>query len=87
MEILAIIPARGGSKGIKRKNLRPIYSKPLVAYSIEAGLNSKFITKSRINILLFREMVLGTMVVLFMLGRGYIYTGLVHTTSLYKKKR
>ena len=41
MEILAVIPARGGSKGIKRKNLRPILDKPLVAYSIEAGLNSK----------------------------------------------
>lgn len=49
MEILAIIPARGGSKGIKRKNLRPICSKPLVAYSIEAGLNSKFITKTVVS--------------------------------------
>ena len=45
MEILAIIPARGGSKGIKRKNLRPILNKPLVAYSIEAGLNSKYVTR------------------------------------------
>lgn len=49
MEILAIIPARGGSKGIKRKNLRPICSKPLVAYSIEAGLNSKYITRTVVS--------------------------------------
>ena len=49
MEILAIIPARGGSKGIKRKNLRPICSKPLVAYSIEAALNSKYITKTIVS--------------------------------------
>ena len=45
MEILGIIPARGGSKGIKRKNLKEILGKPLVAYSIEAGLNSKLITR------------------------------------------
>ena len=45
MEILGIIPARGGSKGIKRKNLKEILGKPLVAYSIEAGVNSKLITK------------------------------------------
>ena len=49
MEILAIIPARGGSKGIKRKNLRPICSKPLVAYSIEAGLNSRYITRTVVS--------------------------------------
>lgn len=45
MEILAIIPARGGSKGIKRKNLKPIIDKPLVAYSILSAINSKYITK------------------------------------------
>ena len=49
MEILAVIPARGGSKGIKRKNLRPILDKPLVAYSIEAGLNSKYITRTVVS--------------------------------------
>lgn len=46
MEILSIIPARGGSKGIKRKNLKPILDKPLIAYTIEASLNSKYITKT-----------------------------------------
>ena len=35
---LAVIPARGGSKGVPRKNLRPIGGKPLVAWSIEQAL-------------------------------------------------
>lgn len=46
MEILSIIPARGGSKGIPRKNIKPILNKPLIAYSIEDSLNSKYITKT-----------------------------------------
>ncbi|MBI1770256.1 MAG: acylneuraminate cytidylyltransferase family protein [Bacteroidetes bacterium] len=45
MNILAIIPARGGSKGIKRKNLISIKGKPLIAYSIEHALNSKHINR------------------------------------------
>ena len=49
MEILSIIPARGGSKGIKRKNILPILGKPLVAYSIEASLNSKYITRTLVS--------------------------------------
>ncbi len=36
--ILAIITARGGSKGVPRKNIRPVCGKPLIAYSIEAAL-------------------------------------------------
>ena len=40
---LAIIPARGGSKRLPRKNLLDLNGKPLVAWSIEAGLNSKYI--------------------------------------------
>ncbi|OZG70494.1 hypothetical protein BTA51_25510 [Hahella sp. CCB-MM4] len=38
MSTLAIIPARGGSKGIPRKNLRPVNGKPLLFYSIQACL-------------------------------------------------
>ena len=41
--ILAVIPARGGSKGIKDKNIYPIKGKPLIAYTIEAGLGSKYV--------------------------------------------
>ncbi len=49
MEILGIIPARGGSKGILRKNVRKILDKPLVAYTIEASLKSKYITKTVVS--------------------------------------
>lgn len=44
MNILAIIPARGGSKGIKRKNLRLLNGKPLIHHQIQNALNSKYIT-------------------------------------------
>lgn len=44
-EILALIPARGGSKGIPRKNLLPIAGKPLIAYSILQALASRHITR------------------------------------------
>ena len=40
---VAIIPARGGSKGIPRKNIRLLGNKPLIAYSIETALRSKYI--------------------------------------------
>ncbi len=42
-KILAIIPARGGSKGIPRKNVRLLCGKPLIAYAIEVALSSKYI--------------------------------------------
>lgn len=42
LNILAVIPARGGSKGIPRKNIRLMCGKPLISYSIENALNSKF---------------------------------------------
>lgn len=41
MKILGIIPARGGSKGILKKNIKFLNGKPLIAYTIEAALNSK----------------------------------------------
>ncbi|HUH98304.1 MAG TPA: acylneuraminate cytidylyltransferase [Anaerolineales bacterium] len=44
-EVLAIIPARGGSKGIPRKNIRDFAGHPLVAWSIAAGRQSKMVTR------------------------------------------
>ncbi|HIU55779.1 MAG TPA: pseudaminic acid cytidylyltransferase [Candidatus Gallibacteroides avistercoris] len=40
MKNIAIIPARGGSKRIPRKNIKPFMGKPIIAYSIEAALHS-----------------------------------------------
>jgi CMP-N-acetylneuraminic acid synthetase len=39
-EVLALIPARGGSKSIPRKNIRPFAGHPLIAYSIAVGLQA-----------------------------------------------
>lgn len=44
-EVLAIIPARGGSKGLPRKNIRDLCGKPLIAYSIEIALKAKLIDR------------------------------------------
>ncbi len=44
-EVLAIIPARGGSKGIPRKNIKSFAGYPLIAYSIAAGLQSDLTTR------------------------------------------
>jgi YrbI family 3-deoxy-D-manno-octulosonate 8-phosphate phosphatase len=44
-EVLAIIPARGGSKGIPRKNIRKFAGYPLIAYSIEAGRSAQCVTR------------------------------------------
>ena len=41
MEILGIIPARGGSKSIPMKNIVSLCGKPLISYTIQAALNSK----------------------------------------------
>lgn len=43
--VLAIIPARGGSKGIPRKNIRDLAGKPLIAWTIEAARKSKYIDR------------------------------------------
>ena len=45
INILAIIPARGGSKGLPNKNILPLLGHPLISYSIKAALDSKFITR------------------------------------------
>ncbi|EMH6404191.1 acylneuraminate cytidylyltransferase family protein [Providencia rettgeri] len=42
--MIALIPARGGSKGLPRKNIKLLNGKPMIAYTIEAALNSKYIT-------------------------------------------
>jgi len=43
--ILAIVPARGGSKRLPRKNLHPLAGKPLILWTLEAGIKSKYIDK------------------------------------------
>ncbi len=43
--VLALIPARGGSKGIPRKNIRPFAGHPLIAYSIAAGLQAETVDR------------------------------------------
>jgi CMP-N,N'-diacetyllegionaminic acid synthase len=45
MSLLAIIPARGGSKGIPKKNIVTLYGKPLIAWTIEAALRAKSISR------------------------------------------
>ncbi len=48
-EILALIPARGGSKGIPRKNLLVLAGRPLVAYPVEHALASRYITRTVVS--------------------------------------
>ena len=45
LNIVGFIFARGGSKGIPRKNIRPFAGKPLIAYAIQTSLNSKYINR------------------------------------------
>lgn len=45
LDILAVIPARGGSKGIPGKNIKELSGKPLVAYTIEATLQAKTVQR------------------------------------------
>jgi len=44
-KILAVIPARGGSKGVPKKNIKPAGGKPLVAWMIEAAKKSGYIDR------------------------------------------
>jgi CMP-N,N'-diacetyllegionaminic acid synthase len=48
-KILCIIPARSGSKGIPGKNTKPLCGKPLIAYSIEQALKTKFIDRTIVS--------------------------------------
>ncbi|KJS15917.1 MAG: acylneuraminate cytidylyltransferase [Peptococcaceae bacterium BRH_c4b] len=43
--VLAIIPARGGSKGVRRKNIREVAGKPLIAWTIEEAQKTKYIDR------------------------------------------
>lgn len=45
LKIMAIVPARGGSKGLPNKNILPLAGHPLIAYSIEAGKRSEYIDR------------------------------------------
>jgi len=44
-KVLALIPARGGSKSIPKKNIYPLNGKPLIAYSIKSAKDSKYIDR------------------------------------------
>jgi CMP-N,N'-diacetyllegionaminic acid synthase len=45
MHVLAVIPARGGSKSIPLKNIRPLNGTPLLAFTIEASKHSKYLDR------------------------------------------
>ena len=49
MRLLAVIPARGGSKGIPRKNVRPLCGRPLIAYSIDAARQSGSVDRTIVS--------------------------------------
>jgi CMP-N-acetylneuraminic acid synthetase len=49
MEILGVIPARGGSKGIPRKNLAPLGGRPLIAYTCDAARGSRRLTRNVVS--------------------------------------
>lgn len=49
MKILAIMPARGGSKGVPGKNIKLLHGKPLLAYTSEIALQSKQLTEVMVS--------------------------------------
>lgn len=49
MNILSVIPARGGSKGLPGKNIRELCGKPLITYSIDASLKSKLVSDTVVS--------------------------------------
>lgn len=49
MEILAIIPARGGSKSIPKKNIKLLYGKPLIVWTIEEAKKSRRLTRAIVS--------------------------------------
>lgn len=49
-KIIAIIPARGGSKRLKGKNIYPLLGKPLIRWTIDEALKSKYINKDNLYV-------------------------------------
>jgi CMP-N,N'-diacetyllegionaminic acid synthase len=49
MRLLGVIPARGGSKGIARKNLAPLAGRPLLAYTCDAALESTHLDRTIVS--------------------------------------
>src|SRR4030043_506973 len=48
-KVISVIPARGGSKGVPRKNIKPFAGKPLIAYTIEQSLQSEYIDRTIVS--------------------------------------
>lgn len=48
-KILAVIPARGGSKGVPNKNIKELLGKPLIAYTIEQARSSRYIDRTIVS--------------------------------------
>lgn len=46
MKVLGVVPARGGSKGIPRKNITPILGRPLLAYTADAARRAELLTRT-----------------------------------------
>lgn len=49
MRVLAVIPARGGSKGVPGKNLRPLAGKPLLVHSVEQALAARLVADTVVS--------------------------------------
>jgi len=49
LEIITIIPARGGSKGIPNKNLKLLVAKPLISYTIKQSKSSRFVKRTFVS--------------------------------------
>jgi N-acylneuraminate cytidylyltransferase len=47
--VVSIIPARGGSKAVPKKNIKPLLGKPLIAYTIEASINSGVVDRTIVS--------------------------------------
>ena len=54
---IAIIPARGGSKRIPRKNIKSFLGKPIIAYSIIETLNVVYLVKLSFRLMMMRLLI------------------------------